>query len=118
MKMKMGEEARVRLLSRRAALLGLSAANRAKEGALDALGERDWPDRAALTAEAAVLHRLGECEHLEVLDIEAALLRIDEGRYGHCDRCGQAIGRQRLAAIPEASHCLTCLEEGGINRSG
>src|ERR1700749_919679 len=36
---------------------------------------------------------------------KAALRRLDEGRYGVCERCGQPIGAERLAARPTASTC-------------
>jgi RNA polymerase-binding transcription factor DksA len=44
----------------------------------------------------------------ELAEIEAALLRIQEGRYGTCLRCGGPLGLQRLRAIPEARYCVAC----------
>jgi len=44
----------------------------------------------------------------ELAEIEAALLRIQEGRYGTCLNCGGPMGLQRLRAIPEARYCLAC----------
>ncbi|MEZ4615079.1 MAG: TraR/DksA C4-type zinc finger protein [Caldilineaceae bacterium] len=41
-------------------------------------------------------------------DIDWALAAIDDGRYGTCDRCGQPINQERLAANPLARYCLTC----------
>jgi hypothetical protein len=38
----------------------------------------------------------------------AALSRMAEGRYGWCQRCGQAIGRDRLLAQPTATTCEGC----------
>jgi DnaK suppressor protein len=40
--------------------------------------------------------------------IEAALRRIEEGRYGICDACGTAIGAQVLLANPAAALCPGC----------
>ncbi len=42
--------------------------------------------------------------------IDAALIRIDDGSYGNCERCGQAIGEQRLSAIPFAARCVECAQ--------
>lgn len=42
--------------------------------------------------------------------LTAALRRIQEGKYGHCDVCGGEIELQRLAALPEATTCLRCQE--------
>jgi hypothetical protein len=51
---------------------------------------------------------LSACESQELHDIEDALERIQTGAFGWCSRCGGAIGRNRLRAIPEARYCLAC----------
>jgi DnaK suppressor protein len=45
--------------------------------------------------------------------VERALERLAEGSYGWCERCGNAIPVERLAAFPSATLCVTCkqLEE-------
>ncbi|WP_213453988.1 TraR/DksA family transcriptional regulator [Rhizomonospora bruguierae] len=45
--------------------------------------------------------------------VERALERLDEGGYGMCERCGNPIPVERLAAFPSATLCVTCkqLEE-------
>jgi DnaK suppressor protein len=40
--------------------------------------------------------------------VEAALARLEAGRYGVCGRCGQPIGDDRLAARPAADTCVRC----------
>ena len=40
--------------------------------------------------------------------IDAALRRLDEGGYGRCERCGQPIAPERLAARPTATRCVSC----------
>ncbi|MFG1908048.1 TraR/DksA C4-type zinc finger protein [Kribbella sp. NPDC048928] len=42
--------------------------------------------------------------------IEFALSRIDDGTYGVCDNCGNAIGKGRLQAFPRATLCVSCKE--------
>lgn len=44
-------------------------------------------------------------------DIEAALQRIEESKYGQCGRCQQEIEEARLAICPEGSLCLKCIKE-------
>src|SRR5579864_545087 len=39
---------------------------------------------------------------------DAALGRLAAGRYGVCERCGQPIGDDRLAARPAARTCVRC----------
>jgi DnaK suppressor protein len=43
--------------------------------------------------------------------VEAALLRMDDGTYGVCARCGQPINPDRLEALPYATYCITCQSE-------
>jgi RNA polymerase-binding transcription factor len=38
--------------------------------------------------------------------IDKALVKIDEGTYGLCDRCGKPIEKARLKALPYANLCL------------
>jgi len=60
----------------------------------------------------AVLSRVGmdpsEDPEEELSRIEAALRRIEEGRYGICDACGAAIGAQVLLANPASALCPGC----------
>ena len=39
-------------------------------------------------------------------EIEEALVRIDDGTYGFCARCGRPIGEARLEAVPYATLCI------------
>ena len=41
-------------------------------------------------------------------EIEAALGRIDDGTFGTCQRCGNAISEERLEALPWATLCIDC----------
>lgn len=41
-------------------------------------------------------------------EIEAALARMAEGRYGQCVTCEQTIDAERLAVLPMASLCMAC----------
>ncbi|GAA2585098.1 hypothetical protein GCM10010435_73900 [Winogradskya consettensis] len=48
-----------------------------------------------------------------VTQVERAIERLGEGNYGWCERCGNAIPVERLAAFPVATRCVSCkqLEE-------
>jgi len=39
-------------------------------------------------------------------EIDAALARIDDGTFGTCSSCGEAIGTERLEALPWATLCI------------
>jgi RNA polymerase-binding transcription factor DksA len=45
-------------------------------------------------------------QHLR--DIDAALLRMDEGTFGTCKTCGGPIALGRLQARPQATQCISC----------
>ena len=42
--------------------------------------------------------------------VEAAMARLDEGTYGRCERCGEALSSSQLEADPAGSLCAACAE--------
>lgn len=44
----------------------------------------------------------------EIRRIDAALKRLDDGEYGWCVECGEAIAPKRLEADPAAPRCAAC----------
>jgi DnaK suppressor protein len=40
--------------------------------------------------------------------LERALVKLGEGSYGRCDRCGGPIAPRRLEAAPESALCIDC----------
>ncbi|HEX6497579.1 MAG TPA: TraR/DksA family transcriptional regulator [Micromonosporaceae bacterium] len=48
-----------------------------------------------------------------ITQVERAMERLQDGSYGRCERCGNNIPVERLAAFPSATLCVTCkqLEE-------
>jgi RNA polymerase-binding transcription factor DksA len=47
-----------------------------------------------------------EAEQATLAQVNAALQRLDEGKYGICARCGKPIPPRRLEAIPYAIYCV------------
>ena len=45
-----------------------------------------------------------------LLEVQAALRRIDAGTFGICDGCEDNIDRKRLIAVPWALSCIVCQE--------
>jgi DnaK suppressor protein len=41
-------------------------------------------------------------------EIEAALGRLSNGRFGRCERCGGVVSATRLTRTPQARYCLSC----------
>jgi len=42
----------------------------------------------------------------ELLQIEAAFQRVEQGTYGTCQACGRPIGSERLEALPATRFCV------------
>jgi DnaK suppressor protein len=42
--------------------------------------------------------------------VEYAMVRLSDGGYGWCERCGSAIAVERLAVFPSATSCVACQE--------
>ncbi len=40
--------------------------------------------------------------------VDEALQKMEDGRYGICDVCGQEIGTARLKVLPYANLCIEC----------
>jgi len=88
-----------------------AASDDAKESADLAL--RDIMEEMAL--------KLGDKESRMVADIDQALLRIEEGSYGICARCGRPIEERRLEAMPTARYdakCQAIVEEANGEGAG
>lgn len=74
-------------------------------------GVKDSVDMSLLDVNQELSLRLGERESQMVADIDQALLRIDEGSYGVCVRCGKTIDERRLEAVPTARYDAACQSE-------
>lgn len=113
------EEMQRRLLERRAALVR-SAQGTQRE--LEALkGQERLPEleEGAQAASAEyVLTQLSDATRREVLQIDAALSRLDAGTYGECVDCGGEIGRDRLRAVPYALRDAECADRAEARELG
>lgn len=68
----------------------------------------DVADLASDSAQDELNSQLAEVESRELLEIDTALKRIEEGQYGVCGQCGRPIPLARLKAVPYASLCIDC----------
>ena len=78
----------------------------AQDGADD--GVKDSVDMSLADVNKEIAFRLGERESKMVAEIDQALLRMDEGTYGVCERCGKQIDERRLEAVPTARYDAVC----------
>jgi RNA polymerase-binding transcription factor DksA len=101
--------ARKALMARKQRIAGLAAGLRSGADETQSQGRRaDLLDRAADLEGQEVIERLQVAENRELAEIDAALVRLEHGTYGRCERCGESIGSLRLRALPEARFCMGC----------
>jgi DnaK suppressor protein len=106
--------AKARLLTRREALLHLSEASaearrpvELDQARVGRLSRMDAMQSQAMSIETDRRRRL------EVRRIDAALIRLDDGEYGFCARCGAAIALKRLEVDPTTPVCIDCARGPG-----
>lgn len=71
----------------------------------------DWSEQATERENDEVLDSLGQTAEDELIQINHALQRIEEGDYFNCEECGEAIPEARLELIPFTSTCAKCAEK-------
>lgn len=70
------------------------------------LDQKDLVDIASTDIDKKLLSVLGAQEVKRLRLIDAALARIENGKYGHCLKTGKPIPRERLEAIPYALYTI------------
>ena len=92
----------------------LTAERERINGELRALGvdrgsyDEGFADSGQVTAERGEVDALVGSLRETLVDIDAALTKLEEGLYGRCESCGDEIAPARLEAMPAARLCITC----------
>jgi len=63
-----------------------------------------------LAGEREFAVRTLEHQRKSLIEINAAIGRIEDGEFGICLECEEPISPKRLAAVPWAAYCLRCQE--------
>lgn len=71
---------------------------------------RDLEDQAQERENDDVMEALSAEATEELKAVDKALSRLDQGEYGLCVKCGEAIAEKRLQAYPAAEYCIDCAE--------
>jgi DnaK suppressor protein len=77
----------------------------------------DFAEQVTQRENDDVLGAISQSARVELQQVEAALRRLQSGRYGICAACGEDIEPERLAAVPYTDRCRTCADAGHASRS-
>jgi RNA polymerase-binding transcription factor DksA len=70
--------------------------------------DADSSEQAVDLADDEALEGVDDVLRAEARQVRLALTRIENGTYGTCANCGEAIPRARLEARPIATRCIKC----------
>ena len=68
--------------------------------------DENFADSGQVAAEQGETHALASSLKDQLDDVEQALVKLDEGTYGLCERCEQPIPAARLEAMPASRFCI------------
>lgn len=71
-------------------------------------GSRGETEHLSASEQRDMSVAIGSMQRKALVEVEAALARLDAGTYGTCEGCGLSIPPERLEAIPEAAVCVRC----------
>jgi len=109
-----GDEVRARLVELRTAATAQLATLMARfdeiVDAADGVATDDEhdPEGHTIAWERQQASALAEDARSTLVEVDAALARLDAGTYGRCASCGGAIGAARLDALPATPTCIDC----------
>jgi DnaK suppressor protein len=71
----------------------------------------DPVDQAAAEIDKSFTLQLKKRERDVLWQIDEAIERINDGTFGECERCGEAISEGRIDAFPFTTLCIDCKAE-------
>lgn len=103
------EKCRQRLIEERNEILeSFSGQDEQMKKIVDNIEAGDEADRASERIDSTLLNSLSEASNRRLTQINNALERIKQGKFGICRECGKEIPQGRLEAIPYAALCIAC----------
>ena len=89
-------------------LRNIAAENEEFKELIEDKDPKDLVDIASEDIDKRILKTLEAKEITRLQQIDSAIGRIENGRYGNCMKCGTKIPKERLEAIPYAFLCIKC----------
>lgn len=77
---------------------------------------KDLVDRASSSYTKEFMFNRSNSDRQFLMQVNAALQRIDNEEYGICSNCEEEVERKRLEAVPWAILCLKCQEKNERRR--
>ncbi len=80
----------------------------------------DPADQAVMSYQRELMFSQGTNKNTQLSLVRLALERLENGSYGECLECGEAIAPKRLDAVPWTPYCIACQEkiENGDSQDG
>jgi len=107
-KMKVFKES---LLEKKQQILETFTKNKSYGREADGEATQDIADKAANSYTKEFLFSLSNSERELLQQVDEALVRIAERRFGVCASCDDAMNLKRLEAVPWARLCISCQEK-------
>jgi DnaK suppressor protein len=102
---------RERLLLKKQEILANYTKNKSYGREADGEGTQDIADKAANSYTKEFLFSLSNAERELVNQVDEALARIDDRRFGVCVLCEEEMNLKRLEAVPWARLCISCQQK-------
>ena len=109
MNLKTVTQLKSELLNKKSMIMGLQSQNK-KADMEEESSLRDAVDRSDVEEAWFTKERMSQHWKFELIQIEAALNRMDKGNFGTCEECDAEIPVKRLRVRPDAILCLYCQE--------
>ena len=102
---------RERLLLKKQEILEAYRKNKSYGMEADGEATQDIADKAANSYTKEFLFSLSNAERELLNQVDEALSRIDDRRFGVCVSCEEEMNLKRLEAVPWARLCISCQEK-------
>lgn len=99
------------LLKHRQQIMNVGLLNKSEDLHVDEDDLSDETDLASSLIQQQLTCTIRDREYAKLRRIDAALDRVAEGTFGHCDECDEEIAMKRLENQPWAELCITHAEE-------
>jgi len=99
------------LLRKRAEVLSVGGVSSLQSTMANSSRQGDLADQATGNNEVHIQLKLKQTDAKILQAIEEALYRMEQGTYGICRDCEDAIAPARLNAIPWTRVCISCKEK-------